>query len=78
MCGHSRCGCDGISACCERCPLEICRFDLAVSSVRSLRAKDREAAIRTLAALGLKASEIASAVGVSRRMVYRALSAGPT
>jgi len=72
-CGHSLCGCDGVSACCERCPLPHCRFELTLSGIRSLRAKDREAAIRTLAALGLKPPEIASAVGVSKRMVYRAL-----
>ena len=78
MCGHSRCGCIGVSACCEKCSLPRCRFDLTLSSIRSLRAKDREAAIRMLAALGLKASEIASAVGVSKRVVYRALSVGRT
>jgi len=73
LCGHlGKCGCD-VSGCCFNCPLPLCRYDQGFS-LRTLRSAGRTRQIITMRGQGIKVSDIAPVVGISKRSVYRLLA----
>lgn len=64
-------GCAGVSNSCFTCPLPMCRYE--VSLFRQMR-DQRDAKIRRARGRGMSAVEIATRLGLSVRVVFRALS----
>ena len=74
-CGHPQpCGCE-VALCCVECPLATCKYDVPPKDrwefMYQFRHGSRNALIRAAAAEGVRRSEIATAVKMSERSVYR-------
>lgn len=69
-CGHpGMCGCS-VASCCMTCPLPVCRYE-GGPSVLQLRSMERREAIVAAIKRGVKVDDIAEALGMSRRQVFR-------
>ena len=73
-CGHPvPCGCEGVSCCCEVCPLPRCRYEVQ-GGLRALRNAERDPKIVAARLAGAGIMELAGRFGLSRRSVFRVLS----
>ena len=68
-------GCD-LYPSCLRCPLPRCRYDDPGGAAAMLRSGRNAAILRLADRDGLTVEELAQSFGVSRRTVFRVLSAG--
>ena len=69
-CVHNACGCDE-AGCCLDCPLPQCKFEVRFPSQRVLQRREQ---IHTMTGAGALPDAIGSALGISRRSVYRLLA----
>lgn len=70
-CGHNLgCGCDGVSECCFKCPLEYCRFEV-IGGLKAIQNIDRNREIIQLYRQGQNTTILSRQFNLNKTTIRR-------